>query len=203
MAKKNKKKKPEISRGKAIKPPAQRSVEEQLPELSPMQLKFITHYLATGNASQSALDAGYANRTSGARLLSNDVISGIVAAHRKEMEHKFNISREALLQELSAIAFFNLKSVMQENSSGVSLKAWNDIPDHIAKAIQSVNESDGGNGGFSQSVRGPAKQPAIESLWKKMGYKNAEIGSESDTPEAIDAALAERVSGVLSKRKKS
>lgn len=180
-------------------------VEELLPELSQRQLQFITHYLSNGgNATQAAKSAGYSETSAynqGARMMKNDVIKGIIAAHRKEMEHKFNISRESLIQELASLAYFNMKDVMNEGTVGVSLKSWDLIPDHVAKAIQSVNESDGGNGGFSQSVRGPAKQPAIESLWKKMGYKNEEAGTEPDASGDVDAALTERLQGFLSKRK--
>lgn len=67
--------------------------------LNPKQLKFVERYLATGNATQSYIDAGYTARGKSATnaasvLLENDGVKAVVDAHRAKATEKQGITAE-------------------------------------------------------------------------------------------------------------
>jgi len=77
--------------------------------LTPKQLKFIERYLATGNATQAYVDAGYRARgksagNSASRLLENDGIKAAIVGHRAAAEKSCGLTAEWVLREMQKIA---------------------------------------------------------------------------------------------------
>jgi phage terminase small subunit len=67
--------------------------------LNPRQLKFVDRYLATGNATQSYIDAGYTRdpevaRRNASRLLTNADVRAAVEAHRAKANADSGITAE-------------------------------------------------------------------------------------------------------------
>src|SRR5690348_1683490 len=73
--------------------------------LNPRQLKFVERYLATGNATQSYIDAGYTKdaesaRRAASKLLTNvDVQNAVESARRKAVE-SLPLTYEGALQNM-------------------------------------------------------------------------------------------------------
>ena len=188
------------------KPPKPEVPEEIGEVLTERQRSFIHHYLICRNGAKAARLAGYAIESAnveGSRLLANANISKIVSDHAKETEKKFLITHDAIIQELAAIAFFNIKDVMRLDGSGVSLKDWGELEDWQTKAIASVTETSSNLGG-SMGFKAWDKIRALELIGKQTGMKfgrdKDDAGSESDK-DARKNAL-ERVRGIVSKHRK-
>lgn len=79
-------------------------------ELNAKQQKFVDEYALTGNATQSAINAGYSEKsadTTGSRMLRNDKVSAYLEALRKEMMTESILTGEEVLHHLSQIALGN------------------------------------------------------------------------------------------------
>jgi phage terminase small subunit len=73
--------------------------------LNPKQLKFVERYLATGNATQSYIEAGYtkdpeAAKANAARLLTKDNVKQAVDAARAKALEKHPLTYEAALNNM-------------------------------------------------------------------------------------------------------
>jgi phage terminase small subunit len=76
-------------------------------DLSIRQDKFAREYVKTGNGTQAAIKAGYAQPSAhvqGSRLISNAKVSKEIAAHRRRMQERLDISRETLINNAAHIA---------------------------------------------------------------------------------------------------
>lgn len=101
-----------------------------MPALNPRQLKFVERYLATGNATQSYIDAGYTkNRDSAERraslLLRNVEISAAIDAARTKAVQKAELTAESVLAEMRRLAFLDPR------------RAFN--PDGTAKGVHELD----------------------------------------------------------------
>lgn len=71
--------------------------------LTERQSRFVQHFLASGNATQAAIQAGYAESgasVEGARLLANAKIRAAVEDGRKQLSERLLIDREWVLRGL-------------------------------------------------------------------------------------------------------
>jgi phage terminase small subunit len=76
-------------------------------DLSIRQDKFAREYVKTGNGTQAAIKAGYAETSAhvqGSRLISNAKVSKEIAAHRRRLQERLDISRETLINNAAHIA---------------------------------------------------------------------------------------------------
>lgn len=70
------------------------------------QQRFIEEYIVDGNATRSAIAAGYSSKlahTNAAKLLQNTTIKAEIERLRSEQSKKLEITREGLLQDLMDI----------------------------------------------------------------------------------------------------
>lgn len=105
------------------------------------QKRFCDEYLIDLNATR-AYKVAYPNckkdetaRANSSRLLTNANIQNYVADKQKEIEKRTEITQDMVVQELAAIAFFNIKDIYNKDGS---LKSIKDIDDKTAKAISCV-----------------------------------------------------------------
>lgn len=76
--------------------------------LTARQRAFVGEYLASGNATQAALGAGYSPRTAasqGQRLLRNVEIAGEIEAAQAVRAIRLELSRDAAIEQLRRLAF--------------------------------------------------------------------------------------------------
>lgn len=75
--------------------------------LTPKQQRFVQEYLVDLNATQAAVRAGYSPKTSeqqGSRLLGNAKVAAAVAAGRKRLAAKLDLTAEKVLADIERIA---------------------------------------------------------------------------------------------------
>lgn len=79
------------------------------------QERFIVEYVASGNATRSAIAAGYSEdtaRAQGSRLLTNAFISEEIERRRtkidKKIVSKYEVTRERIVAELAKLGFSNM-----------------------------------------------------------------------------------------------
>ncbi len=76
-------------------------------QLTPKQQRFVQEYLVDLNATQSAVRAGYSPKTAeqqGSRLLGNAKVAAAVAAGRKRLAAKLDLTAEKVLADIERIA---------------------------------------------------------------------------------------------------
>ncbi|MGE0349824.1 terminase small subunit [Hydrogenophaga sp.] len=75
--------------------------------LTPKQQRFVQEYLVDLNATQAAVRAGYSPKTAeqqGSRLLGNAKVAAAVAAGRKRLAAKLDLTAEKVLADIERIA---------------------------------------------------------------------------------------------------
>ena len=115
--------------------------------LNPRQLKFVERYLATGNATQSYIDAGYevgrkTAEVNAARLLRDARVQQLISPARQLAEQeaaeavaRIEVTRDRIRHELARLSFVNPKRLFHPDGR---LKAIHELDDDTAAAIASV-----------------------------------------------------------------
>lgn len=76
-------------------------------KLTPKQKNFADEYIITGNATQSAIKAGYSEKyanTNASKLLQNTTIKAYIDERLKQIEDEKTMDMKEVMQRLSAIA---------------------------------------------------------------------------------------------------
>lgn len=76
-------------------------------KLTPKQKNFADEYIITGNATQSAIKAGYSEKyanTNASKLLQNTTIKAYIDERLKQIEDEKTMDMKEVIQRLSAIA---------------------------------------------------------------------------------------------------
>lgn len=106
------------------------TVEEAKASLNDQQIAFCEHYVATLNATQAAIDAGYSEKTArqqGSRLLTNANIKVFIDALLQELEDQRIAKADEVLQFLTAAMrgevkdSFDLDSSLQDRMKAAEL----------------------------------------------------------------------------------
>ncbi len=138
------------------------------------------------NATAAAVRAGYSKKTAnriGPRLLSNVVISEIIAQRMKQRSEELNITADAIVRELAAIAFLDPRKVFRWGPDGVDLIDSDAIDEQDARAVSEVSQTTTKDGG-SIKARLHDKVRALELLGKHLG-----VFAEPRTPIDVGVHL--------------
>jgi len=148
--------------------------------LTPKQQRFIAEYLATSNAKQAAITAGYSAR-SGAKTVcamlkkSRPVQRAIIEA-RAARERRTEISVERVLKEYARIAFADIRNFIQvtekegekEGEKGVvKLKPLAELSEDDAAAVAEL-QGPGPRGGAPR-LRLHDKRAALDVIARHLG----------------------------------
>ncbi|MBS1003179.1 terminase small subunit [Acetobacter thailandicus] len=117
--------------------------------LNDKQLRFVAEYLIDLNATQSAIRAGYSEKTArsiGQRLLTNVDIQNAISEAQSVRSIRTQITQDRVLQEFAKIGFSDIRSLFTEAGN---LKPLSDLEADAAAALSSVevvtkNLNDGG-----------------------------------------------------------
>lgn len=107
---------------------------------------FIAEYNATGNATQAAIKAGYAEKTArskGTQLLSTVYISEKIKARAAEITTKTELTTQSIIDEYKKIAFVSHKSIY---INWDQLQEFENIPDEVMAAVKSISNHTKANG---------------------------------------------------------
>lgn len=155
------------------------------PKLTAKQARFVDEYLIDSNATQAAIRAGYSEKTAnraGSRLLSNVVISELLAERQKAIETKLEITANDIASELYKLGFSNMADYMRVTSDGDPYLDLSALTRDQAAAISEVTIDDyvEGRGEDARSVRKVKakladKRAALVDLAKLLGYYGERI----------------------------
>jgi phage terminase small subunit len=148
-----------------------------LSPLTDKQEAFCLEYLKDLNATQSAIRAGYSEKTAKAqasRLLTNVDVSARVQELMTERVNRVQVDADTVLRELLRIATYDVAAVF--DSAGF-MKPVQDIPEEVRRAITGieVDEIFAGQGedrsiiGHAKKVKLGDKVKALEILGKHLG----------------------------------
>jgi len=133
---------------------------------------FCKEYVVDLNATQAALRAGYsaggpesrANasaQTQGSKLLSSPLIQAEVAKQHRASLAKVGLRAEAVIAELRAIAFSDVRLLVDEHNQPLPLRS---LPDEVASAVASVSVDSDGRGGTRTRIKTWDKTQALKML---------------------------------------
>ena len=108
-------------------------------DLTPKEEIFVREFLATGNATKSAIAAGYSAATAavtGSKLLRKPKVSEELANLRQRLLSKLEISAEKVLQGLAELAFFDPRKMFNVDGS---MKKITDMDDQTVHALAGMD----------------------------------------------------------------
>lgn len=108
--------------------------------LNEKQKRFCEEYIIDLNATQSAIRAGYSEKTAGSigqRLLKNVEIQNEINALNNARSAKAGITAERVLSELGKIAFTDIKEVLSFDENGVRFKDSEEVDGTIISEVSS------------------------------------------------------------------
>lgn len=154
-------------------------------KLTANQRMFLENLLATNpwNPTEAARKAGYKNPPSSAiKLMKDPIICGAVGRAIQERIWRCELDANRVIQELSTIAFANIKELFDEDGLLVPIHM---LPDSIARAVQSVEvktiQTEDGSQVTTAKIKLEPKLTAIELLMKHMGMLDSKFQVEQQT----------------------
>jgi phage terminase small subunit len=166
--------------------------------LTPKQARFVDEYLIDLNATQAAIRAGYSEKTAysaGERLLRNVEVAEAIAAKRKRLEVKTEITQERVLLEYARIAFLDPRKLLDNTGRPLPIQ---ELDDDTARGIAGIKVVDkytpsteeGGLPDISTVLeyRLVDKKGALDSVARHLGMFNDKLNLN------VTDALAERLS---------
>ena len=141
------------------------------------QARFIEEYVIDCDATNSAIRAGFSERTSdsiGHQLLGKPLIADAIAPARAKLARKADVTAERVIAEFAAIAFLNPADYYDEDGNLLPIR---EMPEAARRAITGIDVEEifAGRGeerrqiGVLRKIRFAQKQPALDSLAKHLG----------------------------------
>jgi phage terminase small subunit len=132
---------------------------KRLDDLTPKQRKFVQIYVATGNATQSAKDAGYSKRTAyrtGNDNLKKPQIARAIAAETKKATERNELTQDWVIQGIMREADF--KDAGASHSARV--KAFEVAARILSMMTDNVNNNHSGNLDIVQRLQAARQRAA-------------------------------------------
>lgn len=164
-------------------------------KLTLKQENFCNFYIETGNASEAYRRAYAAEKMKDETinrvafdLLNNPKIAARIKELQGELKAISDITKERVLEELSAIAFADIRDYVVFNGRNIRFKPFKDLTDRQAKAIESIKK---GKNGIELRLHG--KNWTIERICRMLGF---------DAPQQIEQVLTTGLEGASSEELK-
>ena len=115
---------------------AKRKVQSTMDELTPKQRVFVTEYIADGNGTRAATEAGYAHpQIAASKLLARDIIKTALAEEMKPILVPKRLTAKRLARQLSNYVFRSIKDFCDDD--GYLITKVKDLPDEVAQCVES------------------------------------------------------------------
>ncbi len=147
--------------------------------LRPKQQRFIDEYLIDGNATRSAIAAGYSRKTApfmGYENLNKPHIAEEIARRQAARAEKHDVTADRIVAELAKLGFSNMQDYMRVGPSGDPVLDYSKLNRDQAAALQEVTVEDfvDGRGDDAREVRRVKfkladKRAALVDLGKHLG----------------------------------
>lgn len=178
-------------------------------KLTPKQELFCVEYLKDLNATQAAIRAGYSEKTArniaSENLAKPDIQEFICSANKKRLD-EVKIEASFVLGELHKIASSSIKDAVDEN--GILLPI-NEMPDHVAKTIQSIDieeehERDKDTNEINSTtktikIKFWSKDKSLENLGKhlKLFTEKIELSGDKENPVQVNQVdITDRIGSI-------
>jgi len=172
--------------------------------LTPLQQRFCDEYLIDINGKAAALRAGYSAKNAASQasqLLKKPQVQQYLADKRAAMSEELNIAAKEILQEYARIAFFDIRTMFDDNKQLIPLS---DLPTNTSAAVAAMDvyEKYVGHGderiqaGRVVKVHLHSKLAALDALAKHLGLfdkDNKQNRQPQDTVVYIGKTLISRV----------
>jgi phage terminase small subunit len=155
--------------------------------LTAKQRRFVDEYLKDLNATQAAIRTGYSQKTArqmGAENLSKPVIQAAIAESMADRSSRTGITADRVLQELSRLAFLDIRKAF--NADG-SLKPLHELDDDTAAAVAGMDVVEIGSGdsvvGVTKKIKLSDKKGALELVMRHLGMLSPPGHLDLDTEQ--------------------
>jgi phage terminase small subunit len=148
--------------------------------LNERQEKFCIEYLVDFHVTNSAIRAGYSEKTAysiGSENLKKPEIQERLKELQKEDAESKKISREKVIAEYAKLAFFDIRKVLTVDGGLKETTEWDDDSAAAIAGLESFDEKDRASGevlGIVRKIKVSDKRAALDSLCKVLGYNSPE-----------------------------
>ena len=162
--------------------------------LSPKRQRFVQEYLVDLNATQSAIRAGYREKSAGvqgARLLANAAVQAEIKVQQQERARRVGITQDRVLSELAAIAFACGTDFTRVAPDGtLETRPTDQVPPGKLPAVAAMKYSTRG-----VEIKLYDKLRALELLAKHLGMfeKGMEIAEPVDGKIVVELGAGEEL----------
>lgn len=165
-------------------------------KLTVKQERFCNVYLETGNASEAyrrayscgKMKEATINRNAAA-ILNNNKIATRLRLIQNDLKKSSDIKKTAILEELSCIAFSDIRDYVKFDGTTLKFKSFEELTDKQARAIESIKKS---KTGIEIKLHG--KSWSIERICKMLGYdaaKDLNLNIERLPEDQLDLIIHE------------
>ena len=161
-------------------------INETIKKLTPKQLHFCREYLISGNATASALDAGYSEKSAhvqGSRLLNNANVSAFLNEAERRLAKAHEVKAKDVIRRRKIIANANLADYY-DFSRGVPLVKLEDLTRDQCYALKRIRIREVGNSRVID-IELEDRGKSLDALGKMCGLYDEER-STSKQPTVIN-----------------
>lgn len=163
-------------------------------EINAQQRRFAEEYIRDPNTKRAALKAGYSIKTAGSigcHLLKHPGIRQLIDEATEEATKEMGVNKLRVLQELSRIAFANVKDIVQQGEDGNLYVAMKDVDYGTAAGISEITISTDRQGVQTTKVKLIDKNVALEKLGKflQLFKDQIEITGDADLLKLVNASF--------------
>ena len=163
-------------------------------ELTEKQIRFVEEYLCCFDGTQAAIKAGYSEKYANRQaysLLQNPQVQEYLRERRADLQDRTNIKQEDVINELAAVAFFDLTEAVKIVKKGrgyvVEFVPTDNLTDKQKKAIANIKQ-----GKHGIEIKSHDKMTALKLLGEYLGIFKAK--EDIDSLKKMDDIL-DRIGG--------
>lgn len=174
-----------------------RHIKEIKETLTDKQLRFIDFYVRSRKRKDSAVRAGYSEKTASSmaqKLLRNPRVLAVIEYNEKQLAKKLGISQSALIHELSNIGFSNIMEYLDVETHEIDTyendihkkriihkkqvlvaKDLSQIPPELMRAVKSIKQTK-----YGVEIILYDKLPAIKEMAIMLGHRAPDEGPKTN-----------------------
>lgn len=167
-------------------------------KLQARQELFAREYVIDLNGSRAALAAGYSEKTAGVQacnLLKNHKVKRLVEQLLAKRHSKLDVTGERIIEELAKLAFFDARSIWNEDGSLKPIREWDDAAASALagieheKLFEHFGKGQAAHVGTTTKVKLLARTEALRMLgqYRKLFTEKIEVAGDTDMMAALAA----------------
>lgn len=161
--------------------------------LTPKQKRFVEEYLVDLNATQAATRAGYSGKTArqmGAENLSKPDIQAALRDAMEARSRRTEVTADAVISELAAIAFANMSDYLDWGPNGVALRGKAELTRNQCAALAEISETLT-KSGATRRIKLYDKISALEKLGRHLGLFRDSQDPSAKKDEPAETSFAQ------------